>query len=397
MLVLRCTKKLRDRFRAAPTADTTDVSTTVLGDWFANALFWRPQVALLVNTRTLLPVFMPLAPATNLVTRVPDTIARHLRRQGASEEFIAAELEQMREVRVAPTNSRSVLGVMNEFAFQGEWARQLDQIDDLDEMSHRLAGLIVGPLMGGNGSPDRELAAILGTDRSNVIPFRAPLPAAPTGPGAAAHGGPAADTAAGAPPRRSKPHATRAYRLKISLRGITPPIWRRVIVDGATTLDELHEVIQAAFGWWNYHLYEFEIGSSSYGIPDPDWDFGPPMREARRVRLDRVAAAGDTFTYTYDFGDNWVHRVEVERVDDAAPGTPLPTCVGGRRAAPPEDCGGSWGYEHLLRVLADPTDSEHEHLSSWAADWHGRDDPNAFDPSEFDDNLRLVRAAIFED
>ena len=88
-----------------PAAKPDDVSSTVLGDWFATALFWKPQVALLVNQRTLLPVCMPLAPAAKLVSRVPDAIATALRNQGASEAFIATELAAMGDVRIANANA----------------------------------------------------------------------------------------------------------------------------------------------------------------------------------------------------------------------------------------------------------------------------------------------------
>ncbi len=169
MLVLRGTKKLRDRLKG-PAAKADDTSSTALGDWFATALFWKPQVALLVNRRTLLPVFVPLAPTSTLVTRVPEAIATALRHQGVSDEFIAAELAAMSDIRIATTNDRSTLGVMNEFAFHGELHFQ-EGLTDLEALSFRLSSLILGPLHE-NGSPDRELAALLRTGPSNVV--RAP-------------------------------------------------------------------------------------------------------------------------------------------------------------------------------------------------------------------------------
>ena len=92
----------------------------MLGDWFATALFWKPQVALIVNARTFLPVFMQLAPAGKLLERLPDEIARILALHGVDPATIDVEREQMADVRIAPTNNRSVVGVMNEFAFLGE-------------------------------------------------------------------------------------------------------------------------------------------------------------------------------------------------------------------------------------------------------------------------------------
>jgi hypothetical protein len=275
MLVLRGTKKLRDRIKGRiATAD--DVSTTVLGDWFATALFWKPQVALLVNQRTLLPVFMPLAPAATLVTRVPEAIATALRNQGASEAFIAAEVAAMGDVAIAPTNDRSTLGVMNEFAFHGELHFQ-EGLTDLEAPSYRLSSLILGPLDHRHGSLDHELAALMCNEPSNVVELR---------------------------PQNKPPTVRRAgnqahvFHLKVTLLGTKPPVWRRIVVDASTSLDGLHETIQAAFGWWNYHLYEFEIDRTCYGIPDPDWDVGPPVKNARRSVLNNVADVGDSFTYT---------------------------------------------------------------------------------------------------
>jgi hypothetical protein len=343
MLVLRGTKKLRDRVKAAA-ATEGDMSTTVLGDWFATALFWKPQVALLVNERTLIPVFMPLAPAVTLLERAPAEIARVLRRHGADDAFVDAELTAMREARIAPTNDRSVVGVMNEFAFHGEWRWQ-HRREPLEDLSIELARMPLGPLRSRSGFPDRELAAVLGIE---------------------------------AEPRARASRATAVYQLKVTLKGTKPPIWRRLLVEGSSTLDQLHEYIQAAFGWWNYHLYEFEFGRTLYGIPDPDEDFGPPVRDARRTRLDKVATAGASFTYTYDFGDNWEHKVTVEQILDTSPVASLPACVDGRRAGPPEDCGGVGGYEDLLAS-------------------GGGVDPDAFDPSEFADNLHTLRVATFDD
>jgi hypothetical protein len=373
VLVVRGTKKLRDRLQAVPAGDA-DASTGVLGDWFATALFWRPHVALLVNQRTFIPVFMPLAPTATLLDRAPQAIAAVLRRHGAEEAFVASELTAMNEARIAPTNDRSVVGVVNGFASHGgiRWQRG---DTNLEELSAELATMPLRPLRDRAGSPDRELAVVLGIDHGNVVPFR---PRHSTD-------GPASDTA-------------RVYQLKVTLTETKPPVWRRLLVDGAATLAELHEVIQAAFGWWNYHLYDFEFGRACYGIPDPDWDDGPPMRDARRTRLDKVAKVDTSFTYTYDFGDNWTHKITVEKIIPATPDLDLPACVGGRRAGPPEDCGGAWGYAELLHVLADPTHPEHAQRHEWVDGWgHGEFDPERFDPAEFADHLRTLRLAAFDD
>jgi hypothetical protein len=370
MLVVRGTKKLRDRIRAAPTAGPLDTSTTLLGDWFGTALFWKPQVAMFVNSRTFIPVFMPLAPAGSVLDRLPEAVAAVLRCHGAPDSFLASELDAMREVRLAPTNDRSMLGVMNEYAYHGKWRHEAST--DLVELSINLAGMSIGPLRDRTGFPDLELAAVLGI----ASPRRG---AAPT------------------PPPR--PPRADVYQLKVTLLGTKPPIWRRVLVDASSTLDQLHEVIQAAFGWWNYHLHEFEVGRTRYGVPDPEWDdFGVKMRDERRTRVDQIAKLGGKFRYTYDFGDGWEHDVVVEKVLEADSVVTTPACVDGRRAGPPEDCGGPWGYRELVAILADPTHPDHAERVEWiSAQFEGEFDPDAFDPSDFEDNLQSIRLARFDD
>lgn len=184
------------------------------------------------------------------------------------------------------------------------------------------------------------------------------------------------------------------YQLKVTLHDTKPPIWRRVLIDRASTLDQVHEVIQAAFGWWNYHLHEFEIGDMRYGVPDPDEGWGPPTNDESKVRLDSVVKKGSKFEYVYDFGDWWRHKIVVEGVLPADSTTTVPTCVDGRRACPPEDCGGTWGYDDLLAILADPTHPEHDER----VEWIGRPfDPELFDASDFDENLRSQKLAAFDD
>ena len=137
MYQLHCTKKLLDRIK--PTLSlATDVSTQ-LGNWYATALFWRPQVALLVNERTLLPILMPLAPATSLLQRFPEALAEVLAAHGISSVFIESEVASMQSVAVAKTANRSVVGVMNEFAFLAGVYHDLQSKDRLVGLSLHLA------------------------------------------------------------------------------------------------------------------------------------------------------------------------------------------------------------------------------------------------------------------
>ena len=160
MLVVHATKKLLDRTKAAP-RQIDEISTTALGPWYATALFWRPQVALFVNERTLLPVLVPLAPALSVADRLGPALAKVLTAQGASTTFVESELSEMAEYRLAKTANRSVVGIMNEFAFLAEVFTDRPGEPSLLDLSLRLAETPCGPLDKRHGSPDRELTALL--------------------------------------------------------------------------------------------------------------------------------------------------------------------------------------------------------------------------------------------
>jgi hypothetical protein len=160
VLIVRVTKKLRDRIGPPDLVDG-ERSTTVLGQWYATALFWKTQVALFVNESTLLPVLMPLAPAATLLARFPYQAATVLAAHGAPDAVIGEEARQMRDRRIAPTINRSVIGIMNEFSYLAETYRTSTTAPDLVDLAVRLAATPCGPLYGKHVSPDRELHALL--------------------------------------------------------------------------------------------------------------------------------------------------------------------------------------------------------------------------------------------
>lgn len=176
------------------------------------------------------------------------------------------------------------------------------------------------------------------------------------------------------------------YRLKVTLKHVAPPIWRRLEVPADTKLPRLHRLLQMAMGWYDAHLHAFRVGRTSYGVPDPD--FPSDMENERHVRLGDIAAEGDKLIYEYDFGDGWEHEIKVEKAFAPESGVRYPRCIQGKRACPPEDCGGPWGYEHLLEVLANPEHPEHAETREWLrADF----DPEAFDLEDVNEGLRQVR------
>lgn len=181
--------------------------------------------------------------------------------------------------------------------------------------------------------------------------------------------------------------APKILQLHIELRGTKPKVWRRVLVPETITLVKLHLVIQAAFGWGHSHLHEFIAGDGErYGTPDPDFD-EPGSVTSENTRL-TTALRRSTLSYVYDFGDNWDHRIQVEKTLAADPLFTLPFCVGGACATPPEDCGGVPGYADFVRVMADLNDPEHENLAEWigAENW----DLKFFDSIAANDRLAEI-------
>jgi Plasmid pRiA4b ORF-3-like protein len=167
------------------------------------------------------------------------------------------------------------------------------------------------------------------------------------------------------------------YQIKVGLRGARPPIWRRLEVPADISLAKLHRVIQIAFDWDDSHMHVFETPYGSFGTADRELGH----RAEAPVTLEQVApTVKSKVTYTYDFGDDWEHDIVVEKVLDRLQATVYPRCTDGRKAAPPDDCGGLWGYADLVEVLTDPSHPDHEER----LDWLGLEDASEFDPNHFD-------------
>jgi hypothetical protein len=167
------------------------------------------------------------------------------------------------------------------------------------------------------------------------------------------------------------------YQIKVTLQGVRPPIWRRLEVSSDIKLARLHDAIQAAMGWTDSHLHEFDASGDRFGVPEGAYD---EVEDERKVSLDELLAnPKDRLKYLYDFGDGWEHTVTLEKILPLPRGKkqPRPRCTGGRRSCPPEDCGGPWGYRSMLEALADPRHPEHAQFREWL----GRGfDPEAFEP-----------------
>lgn len=185
-------------------------------------------------------------------------------------------------------------------------------------------------------------------------------------------------------PRRSST-PQRVYQLHVELEYLEPAIWRRLWVPDTLTLDKLDRVIQTSMGWKNAHLHTFTVGQVRYAASDPDWSSRIETRDERLCDLAAVLADGTgEFIYTYDFGDDWRHRIRVEATLEPGEKNRRPLCVAGANACPPEDVGGPPGYSDFLQAITDPVHPQH--LDMWK--WNG----GPFDPAGFD--LNGVNAAM---
>jgi hypothetical protein len=136
------------------------------------------------------------------------------------------------------------------------------------------------------------------------------------------------------------------YQLHVWLREISPMIWRRLLIRSDSTIADLHYTLQMAMGWEGYHLHQFVIRGKRYGVAQPGGMWFPD--DPTQVRLaDLRLRLRERFLYEYDFGDLWQHEIRVEKKLSVQPKRHYPTCIGGQRAAPPEDCGGPWAFMAL--------------------------------------------------
>jgi len=192
----------------------------------------------------------------------------------------------------------------------------------------------------------------------------------------------------------------KAYQIKIELVDSKPLIWRRVIIPADVTFRRLHDTIQFSMEWLDSHLYEFEFPEEKLRITNDEEAYEEfkfyqgkykgkaltkrtdphgmiariletAIRQPQTVKIDRYLEKYKTITYVYDFGDNWQHKVELEKViDDYEFGYPI--ILEGEGACPPEDVGGLPGYEEFLRVWNNHSHPEHEEMRQWGESQHYR-------------------------
>ncbi len=180
---------------------------------------------------------------------------------------------------------------------------------------------------------------------------------------------------------KAKPSSV-VYQLKITLKNVRPPIWRRLQTIDCSLYD-LHDMIQTCMGWGHAHLHSFTVGGVEYSEPDPNGIL--ESEDEQTVNLSTLPFRRiKKFSYLYDFGDGWDHTIEIEKELEAEEDVLYPRCIAGKRACPPEDCGGPWGYGDLLAAISDPKNKRHAELLEWVG---GEFDPEEFDLDAINDDL----------
>jgi len=175
--------------------------------------------------------------------------------------------------------------------------------------------------------------------------------------------------------------------LRIVLKNCEPKIHRELLVRADITFGELHAHLQAVMGWENAHLHEFKVGATRIGMePEDDFFADEELLMEDDVRLfELLPQCKGSFTYWYDFGDDWFHDIKVTVLPPVkSQGLVLPCCIAGSGACPPEDCGGPWGYAEMLESLRTGNAQRKKEIRSWLG--------KAFDPEKFD--LEKVNRAL---
>ncbi|WP_282154501.1 plasmid pRiA4b ORF-3 family protein [Cytobacillus gottheilii] len=346
-MLIQCTKKLLDQLNMKAEAAAEEEP---LFSWHANLLtINRKKTIVLVNNLTWYSVVLYGLKSKDykrIDELLIEAISDALHEEGIKEEVIARYLNHAQKVRFTKTKDRTHVARLNKGC---EYVQvYADELDD-QKISNSKAGKLASMFLVSDGKkgylyPHKELFKHL-------------------------------EAFAGEPIFRMK-----AVQLKVSLQLEGHTVWRRLVVPLHRTFPDLHEILQTAFGWEDNHLHEFtfyEGGKSGQAtsFPKPvltlacgeEAFYNPSQHELRMetdIELSEYLPEHQFLTYTYDFGDDWKHEIEVEKtIEDYE--TSYPICLEGQGNTPPEDVGGSFGYEHFLSIKANPDDPDYEHMLQW--------------------------------
>lgn len=188
---------------------------------------------------------------------------------------------------------------------------------------------------------------------------------------------------------QQKNNINQVYQLKIVLQDTQPQIWRRIQLSADSTFLELHMAVQLAMGWKCSHMFEFMLNDLRIGLEDEFDDMGDEKLDADEETLcDFISETGQSFTYLYDFGDDWEHEITLEKILTEQPGVKHPVCIDGAMACPPEDSGGVHGFYEKLEAIKNPQDKEEEYLKEWMG---ANYNPEVFNPEAANKKLLQIK------
>lgn len=343
-MLIRCTKKLLTELKITPT-EVEEVNP--LFSWHANILLVnRRKVVVLVNDLTQYAIVLHGLKAKdfkNLGELAIKAIRETFKAEGIKDEVIAHYFAQADEqVQFTKTIDRTLVARMNKSCETAAFFEEL-MVEDSNvqpEWSMRVSRMIVRRPVVGYVDPNKEMYKALATLADQ----------------------PAFDGS--------------AVVLNVTLRLENHKVRRRIVVPMNKTFSALHTILQRAFGWKNYHLYDFTLygnGSTNTGQPivklvcDEEslhYSSGVEQKMDHGVELSEYMSPGMKMLYIYDFGDDWYHDIEVERVIDDYE-VNYATCLDGEGDTPPEDVGGEPGYDEYLSILAQPNHPEYAYTKSW--------------------------------
>lgn len=199
--------------------------------------------------------------------------------------------------------------------------------------------------------------------------------------------------------QKTKSKKYKYYEVKISIRDTHPPVWRRLQIPSGITFHELSAIIQLAFDWGGYHAYNFEIGSTlhdlgiSIELPGDDFFGYSDTKNSLKEKIDNYLENYSRMKYIYDFGDNWVHDIVIEKIVETDKKLAKPVCIKAKMASIPDDCGGPYGYEELLEILSDKNNKRYKEMREWVDDWviNWNDDREYVDLDEINKKLETYK------
>lgn len=180
--------------------------------------------------------------------------------------------------------------------------------------------------------------------------------------------------------------STKSYQLRIELKGVKPAVWRRIAVLCTVKLSKLHQILLSAMGWQGGHLHEFIFADAMYGQAQVETE--PGVGDESHVSLIKAMNGANSFTWVYDYGDYWAHKIKIERIVDLGVSLDTAMCITGRNACPPENIGGAPSYEEFVDVMRDPANPAHQAMLEW---FGGTFDPSAFDPFAAQQRLNEIK------